>query len=81
MIIESHRFEQHWLNPNSVTIPQVVSAFYSDDDNILSSLHPGGTNVGLADGSVRFLPESFSVDDLKTLLTIDAKDEIGYEDW
>ena len=81
MILESHRFAQHWLNPNSVTIPQIVSSVYFDGGPVMNSQHPGGANVGMADGSVRFLRENFSVDDLETLLTIDAEDQFENAEW
>lgn len=48
-------------------------------DSIISSWHHGGAQVGLADGSVRFVSQSIDPTILKSLLTRDAHDFVA--DW
>jgi len=43
----------------------------------LYGFHPGGAHVGLADGSVRFLSESMSVQSLLELATRDGGESVG----
>jgi prepilin-type N-terminal cleavage/methylation domain-containing protein/prepilin-type processing-associated H-X9-DG protein len=50
---------------------------YPMNDTSLGSEHPGGTHVGMADGSVQFLSEEMPLDLLRALATCTHGDNMG----
>jgi prepilin-type processing-associated H-X9-DG protein len=50
-------------------------------DSEISSYHSGGANVALADGSVRFLPQTIDPKTIKALATIDGHENVKLPDY
>ncbi len=64
--------------PNSPGNCGAVGVCYNTGTNIpLNSTHPGGVNVGMCDGSVRFLSETIPLEILSRLVTRDDSQTIG----
>ncbi len=65
LVIESKANRIHWMSPNDLQYSKMLS-----NRNLLTSEHAKGTNVGFADGSVRFVLETMKDEHLKAALTI-----------
>ncbi len=68
----------HWMEPRDFHVLQMSTTINSPAGQGISSKHPGGAQVGLADGSTSFVPEDWTPQTLKALLTIDGGETI---DW
>jgi len=66
----------HWMEPRDLTVEEVIAAWKSKSGGGISSLHPGGPHVCLADGTVRQLPPDIDAATLRALLTVDGGEEI-----
>lgn len=61
----------HWMEPRDVTVEEAVTFLTNPAASPFEQVHPGGANVLLADGSVRFLAESTNPETVRALLTRD----------
>jgi prepilin-type processing-associated H-X9-DG protein len=66
-----------WMNPIDPTFEQFLAA--RKNSNPKHASHVGGRNYSLADGSVRFLPESIDEKWLRALATVDGREIIPVE--
>jgi len=75
----------HYYPPNDRIHPDCVANFTGTDPNLRStghglstarSLHPGGVNVGLCDGSARFVSDTIDLAVWRALATRDSGDTI-----
>jgi hypothetical protein len=62
-----------WMSPEDVTIEDAAKGI-NKTPNGIGSEHENGANVGIMDGSTRFLKNDFPLDTLKKLITADAGD-------
>ncbi|MFH1923964.1 MAG: DUF1559 domain-containing protein [Planctomycetota bacterium] len=61
----------HWMEPRDLTVEEAVTFITNPGATGLLHVHPGGVNVLMADGSVRFLPESTDPETVRLLLLRD----------
>jgi prepilin-type processing-associated H-X9-DG protein len=68
----------HWMEPRDLEFDRMsLEINGSNNASGLSSAHPGGANVLLHDGAVRFLPGKTAPETLRALLTVAGGDEVG----
>ena len=63
-----------WLEPRDVDIDQVLALFANPNGPIAKQ---GGVNMGLADGSVRYISADIDPQTLRALLTADGGEVVG----
>ncbi len=73
MVVEARHSGVHWTEPRDIDGRQAHSA----SPEGLSSFHSGGFHAVLADGSVRFIPETINPQTLKALMTRDGGELVG----
>ncbi len=78
MVVECHTRHIAWTAPIDISPDELVQSLIVNDP--LSS-HPGGFQVALADGSVRFIADTIEPETLRRLLTIDDGELISDRDW
>ena len=78
MTAEVRQHAVHWMSPDDVTPGELLTdlrlSANDDDDNCN---HGPGINIGLADGSVRWIPHDFAEEFLRALVTTDQADPIS----
>jgi len=80
-VVEVHESGIPWLEPRDVDVDDFRIKVYMDaKEGDFSSGHPGGFNVSLADGSVRFVKQDIPPDALHALLTKDGGESLP-TDW
>jgi hypothetical protein len=71
-IVEVHHSGIHWMEPRDLHISQMARTINAQHGQGICSAHPpGGAQVALADGTVRFVPESLPADVLRSRIQID----------
>jgi len=70
MFVEATGSGINWLEPRDLDVEQLPFQINSPTGTGIRSHHPGGVNVALCDGSVRFLPDTINPQTLKALITI-----------
>lgn len=86
LLVEACGLEILWTDPRDFDVTRgpvginLKGHGQTDSPGLLSSYHRGGTNVLMADGSVRFLSQKTDPAVLNALLTADGGDDPG-EDW
>ena len=71
MIVESDAHRVHWMSPLDVSFDEVVAQNEHGESDLFTSHHPGGSQVGMADGSARFVNNAVPVEEIKAALRID----------
>ncbi len=66
-----------WLEPRDMTVDEAVAYITNPGTTGQMHVHPGGVNVAMADGSVRFVASTTPPQVLKALLTRDDGQAIG----
>ncbi len=74
MVIEAVKLNVPWMKPLDIDAKAVTRI---DEPHGASSMHVGGVNALLADGSVRFLSKDLSPVTLRALITIHGNEEVG----
>jgi prepilin-type processing-associated H-X9-DG protein len=77
LVVEVAGATSHWMAPvdlNAEAIHQPINA--AGDGTGISSNHPGGANVAMADGSVRLLSDSLPLETLRQLFTKDGREVV-----
>jgi prepilin-type processing-associated H-X9-DG protein len=67
----------HWMEPRDVTVEEAVAFITNRSAGRFGQTHPGGINVLMADGSVRFISNSIDPGMLRALLTRDGGEAVG----
>ncbi len=81
MVVEMANSRISWMEP--VDWDTTKSSFTINDGSPgeLRSDHQGGVNVGFGDGSVQFLPNDISPENLKALTTINGGEVVDLDDY
>ena len=66
-----------WMEPRDVTVEEAFTFFTNPEASQFTQFHPGGANVLMADGSVRFISESIDPGMLRALLTRNDGQAVG----
>ncbi len=69
LVVETADSGIHWMEPRDLHINQIPMAINPGRGQGISSHHNDGAHVSFADGSVRFLDDKISPQDLRTLLS------------
>jgi hypothetical protein len=77
LLVEAVHTGIKWLEPRDLTYEQAIRGINPKAGGI-SSHHPGGAQVALADGSRRFLPDEIPVEQLKLLLQRDDGQKVSF---
>lgn len=73
MVVEADRdLAVHWMSPEDIDLPAFTRIGVAPD----SGGHPGGRNIGLGDGAVRFLPASVDAEVREALVTKDGGEQV-----
>ena len=67
----------HWMEPRDLDMDQALRGVNAPAGLCIRSNHPDGAQVGLADGSVRYISKNISPASLRALLTADGDDSPG----
>lgn len=67
LIVEVANSGIHWLEPRDWDVSEVIDLINSGAKGP-SSLHPGGVLAARADGSIEFLPNTLTVEELRELI-------------
>lgn len=70
LIVEVANSGIHWMEPRDLEVGERIDAVNTPHGNCPSSLHPGGALAAMADGTIRFLPNSLTVEELRAILTV-----------
>ncbi len=70
-VIELHRHRVPWMAPDDLQYIELLKLMRDPNFDLTDGPHESGTNVGLVDGSVRWLKESTSHEALKSALRTD----------
>ena len=76
-VVETYGLGIRWYEPRDLRAEEM--SFQVNDPDLVSiaSRHPGGANVGLADGSVRFFSEKRAPRIVEAMTTISGKEELS----
>lgn len=66
-----------WMEPRDVTVEEAVTFITNPGASQFTQVHPGGLNVAMADGSVRFISNDINPGTLRALLTKDDGQAVG----
>lgn len=76
MIVESHASGIHWMEPRDMSINDVGRGVNGSAQGAIRGAHHGGANVGMVDGSVRFLSDNVDPAVFKAMTTIDGGEQV-----
>jgi prepilin-type processing-associated H-X9-DG protein len=74
VLVEVENSGIHWMEPRDLHVVQMPMAINPKSGQGISSNHPGGVNVGFADGSVRFLTSGTPAETIRAALTRNGKE-------
>ena len=78
MLVEVTSPSIHWMKPRDLRFDRMGFSINGLEETLgFSSKHPGGANALLGDGSVRFIKDRTSQDDLRALLTAAGGEDVG----
>jgi prepilin-type processing-associated H-X9-DG protein len=80
LLVEVANSGIHWMEPRDLHVLQMAPTVNPAAGQGVSSLHPGGANAAFADGSVRFLPDNTSPEQLRAMLTRSGGESVELED-
>jgi prepilin-type processing-associated H-X9-DG protein len=76
LVVEVRGLQTPWMEPTDLSLGQMQMAINTGPTEP-GSYHPGGINVALADGSVRFISETVNPNRLRNLITRGDGQAIG----
>ena len=78
LLVEVSAPSIHWMEPRDLELDRMSFAINGPNNAAgPSSRHPGGANILLVDGAVRFLKEALAATSLRALLTVAGGEEVG----
>lgn len=77
MVVETRSGSPYWTEPIELHFDSLPFAINGDNSAGISSFHPGGVNVCFADGSVHFLTDKISTNELRALVTIAGNESVS----
>ena len=80
MIVEVADSGVHWAEPKDLEFDKIDFKINGLKKPGIGSHHPGGCNVAICDGSVRYMPNSTAPEKVKALLTIDGGEKVNLDD-
>jgi prepilin-type processing-associated H-X9-DG protein len=76
LVAEVSGADIHWMEPRDLELQKIDFSPNPLPGRSLHSSHFGGSNVGFADGSARFLPGTMSPADVRALITADGGEAV-----
>jgi len=76
-VVETYGLDVPRYEPRDLRADQMTFRINDPESFGIASRHPGGAQVGLADGSVRFLQESLDPHDVESLTTINGGENVS----
>lgn len=76
-VVETYGLGTAWYEPRDLRADEMTFKINDPEYFGIASRHPGGAQVGLADGSVRFLPETLVPREVESLTTIHGKEDVS----
>jgi prepilin-type processing-associated H-X9-DG protein len=67
-----------WMEPRDMTVDEAIAYITNPSATGQQHVHPGGVNVAMADGSVRFVSSSISPQVLQSMLTRDDGQRVDF---
>jgi prepilin-type processing-associated H-X9-DG protein len=68
LIVEVTGSGIHWMEPRDLSLEDIARGINDGSGKCISSNHPGGANIALCDGSVRFLSQTIDPVVLRSLI-------------
>lgn len=79
LLVEVANSGIHWMEPRDLHVSQMSPTVNGKTGQGISGPHNGGAYVQIADGSIRWLPDSLPPDVIRALLSIDGGDQVPDE--
>lgn len=76
-VVETYGLGTAWYEPRDLRADEMTFKINDPEYFGIASRHPGGAQVGLADGSVRFLPDTVDPRDVEALTTIHGGEDVS----
>ena len=76
MLVEVHNSGIHWMEPRDLEFSKMPMQINPAKGLGISSDHPGGANVGFANGITRFLPNDTPTETLRAILTMKGREKV-----
>ena len=76
-VVETYGLGIPWYEPRDLRADEMTFRINDPEYFGIASRHPGGAQVGLADGSVRFLPETLDPRGVESLTTINGGEDVS----
>ena len=78
MVVETKGQPVHWMEPTDLDSDRTGLTINGPSSGGISSHHPGGAQVAMADGSVRFFSDIVDEETLKSMVTINGGEVVEY---
>ena len=75
LVVEVQSNPRSWMQPFDLDASKMTTAV-NGSGNDPGSFHAGGRNVSLADGAVKFVPQTIGKPTFEAMLTIDGKETV-----
>jgi prepilin-type processing-associated H-X9-DG protein len=76
-VIETYGLGIRWYEPRDLRVDEMSFKINDPEYVGIASRHPGGVDVALADGSVRFLPENTDPRAVEAMTTINGGEDVS----
>lgn len=80
LIVEVRSSGTHWMQPGDFDIRTMPRTINAADGKGISGQYPDGFHIGLADGSVRFVPSNVPFEVLEKFFTVEEAKQYDLED-
>ncbi len=76
-VVETYGLGIRWYEPRDLRVEEITFKINDPEYFGIASRHPGGAQVGLADGSVRFLPDTVDPRAVEAMTTVNGGEDVG----